>query len=110
MEKIKKIKERLHDLFCSKYVITKNKVLSWLIYRQNGQPKIARILGITYVLAKDESSSYSRQLSKAKTFNKLSAYLLLWYLKRGNQPGTIYRLVKVGSAIFITDLTGLTNN
>lgn len=114
MKKMEKIKDWLRSIFVTKYVITRRKVLAWLILRKGQEQKIENVFGQTQLLVSKEKfflqHYYSKYIGNAKKMNRLQAWIWLKWLQRINEKKYKFEILTENRAVFITDLTGLTEN
>ena len=111
---IKEVKEWLHDIFISKYVVTRIQTVRWGIYI--GGKLVKETNGFTPIemLVKQRKKKskllFTRNIMTASKFNKLKAIFILWKLKKRATNNEFFEIKKTGEVVFITEITGLTKN
>lgn len=114
MKKMEKIRAWLRSIFVVKYVITKREILAWLIFKKGQESKVQNVLGQTQLLVSKEKGLlqhyFSHYINKSKKMNRIQAVIWLKWLRKISEKKYVFELMDAEKAIFITDLTGLTEN
>jgi len=114
MKEIRKILNWLHDTFCIDYVIAKREVMAWMVYPSGGDFKKVNVYSPPDILAKSEKGwfrhHYTRTLNHGYKMKKPIAFIWKKWLERSNSTKMVFVMLPLSKAIFITDLTGLSEN
>lgn len=107
-----KVKKWIKRLFITKYIIVRNEIILWqLIYVNRTETK--------YILASSEllsSVSFSERLKFSKAIKEaykaraIWSWLLMKILINRNGSDFKYKRIREVDVVFLTDLTGLTEN
>jgi hypothetical protein len=106
------LKDWFKKSFITKYIIVRNELIPWqMIYADRVDIKI--ILAQSELLATLDvvnGFEFKRLIKSAYLSNGIWSWFIMKILINGNGNNYKYMRVDAGSVLFITDLTGLTEN
>jgi hypothetical protein len=107
-----RVKKWIRKLFRTKYIIVRNEIILWqLIYVNRTESK--------YILASSELLSevsfsdrlkFSKAMKEAYKTRAIWSWILMKILINRNGRDFKYKRIKAVDVVFLTDLTGLTEN